>query len=52
MKYEFEGTVEFRENENTIAVPFNVWEVCEKVGDAPVRVCFDDVCFKIGRAHV
>ena len=45
MKYEFEGTVEFRENENTIAVPFNVWEVCEKVGDAPVRVCFDDVCF-------
>ena len=39
MKYEFEGTVEFRENENTIAVPFNVWEVCEKVGDAPVRVC-------------
>lgn len=45
MKYEFEGTVEFRENENTIAVPFNIWEVCEKVGDAPVRVCFDDVCF-------
>ena len=45
MKYEFEGTVEFRENENTIAVPFNVWEVCEKVGDAPVRVCFGDVCF-------
>ncbi len=45
MKYEFEGTVEFRETENTIAVPFNVWEVCEKVGDAPVRVCFDDVCF-------
>ena len=33
MKYEFEGTVEFRENENTIAVPFNVWEVCEKGGD-------------------
>ena len=45
MKYEFEGTVEFRENENSIAVPFNVWEVCEKIGDAPVRVCFDDVCF-------
>ena len=45
MKYEFEGTVEFRENENAISVPFNVWEVCEKVGDAPVRVCFDDVCF-------
>jgi hypothetical protein len=45
MKYEFEGTVEFRENENTIAVPFNVWEVCEKIGDAPVRVCFGDVCF-------
>ncbi len=45
MKYEFEGTVEFRENENTIAVPFNVWEVCEKIGDAEVRVCFDDVCF-------
>lgn len=45
MKYEFEGTVEFRENENSIAVPFNVWEVCEKIGDALVRVCFDDVCF-------
>ena len=45
MKYEFGGTVEFRENENSIAVPFNVWEVCEKIGDAPVRVCFDDVCF-------
>lgn len=45
MKYEFEGTVEFRENENSIAVPFNVWEVCEKIGDAEVRVCFDEVCF-------
>ena len=38
MKYEFEGTVEFRENENTIAVPFNVWEVCEKVGESLVGV--------------
>ena len=45
MKYEFEGTVEFRETENSIAVPFNVWEVCETIGEAPVRVCFDDVCF-------
>lgn len=45
MKYEFMGTVEFRENEKAIAIPFNVWEVCEKIGDASVRVCFDDVCF-------
>ncbi len=45
MKLEFTGTVEFRDNENAIAVPFNVWEVCETVGDAPVRVCFGDVCF-------
>lgn len=45
MKYEFEGTVEFRENENSIAVPFNVWEVCETIGEASARVCFDNVCF-------
>lgn len=48
MKYEFEGTIEFRENENSIAVPFNVWEVCETIGDAQARVCFDDVCFICG----
>lgn len=45
MKYEFHGTVEFRDNSNAIAIPFNVWEVCEVVGEAPVRVCFDDICF-------
>lgn len=45
MKFEFEGMVERRENEYLITVPFNVWEVCEKVGDAPVRVCVGDVCF-------
>lgn len=45
MKYQFEGTIEFRELENAIAIPFNVWEVCKIVGPAPVRVCFDDVCF-------
>lgn len=46
MKYEFEGTVEFRENENSIAMPFNLWEVCEEIGKtAPIRVCFDEICF-------
>ena len=45
MKYQFKGKIEFHETENSIAVPFNVWEVCEVVGKAPVRVCFDDVCF-------
>ena len=35
MKYEFEGTVEFRENERTIAVPFIGWGVGGKGGDAP-----------------
>lgn len=45
MKYEFEGMVEQRENENLITVPFNVWEVCEKIGDAPVRVCMGEVSF-------
>lgn len=45
MKYQFKGKVEFRDTSNTIAVPFNVWEVCEVVGKAPVRVCFDDICF-------
>ena len=45
MKYQFESTVEFRELENSISIPFNVWEVCKKVGTAPVRVCFDEVCF-------
>lgn len=45
MKYQFKGKVEFHDTENSIAVPFNVWEVCEVVGKAPVRVCFDDICF-------
>lgn len=45
MKYQFKGKIEFRETENIISVPFNVWEVCEVVGKAAVRVCFDDVCF-------
>jgi len=45
MKYQFEGKIEFHDTENTIPVPFNVWEVCEVVGKAPVRVCFDEICF-------
>lgn len=45
MKYQFKGKVEFRETSNMISVPFNVWEVCEVVGKAPTRVCFDDICF-------
>jgi len=45
MKYQFKGKIEFHETANTIAVPFNVWEVCEVVGKAPTRVCFDDICF-------
>ncbi len=45
MKYEFKSKVEFRDTANMMAVPFNVWEVCEVVGKAPVRVCFDDICF-------
>lgn len=51
MKYQFEGTVEFRDNENAISVPFNVWEVSDKLGEAPVRVCFDDVCFTCNLIH-
>ena len=45
MKYQFESTVEFRELENSISIPFNVWEVCKYVGPAPVRVCCDEACF-------
>ena len=45
MRYFFESKVEKKDAGYTIQIPFNVWEVCEKVGDAPVRVCFDDVCF-------
>lgn len=51
MKFQFEGTVEQRENETAIAIPFNVWEVSDKIGDAPVRVCFDDVCFSCSLIH-
>lgn len=51
MKFQFEGTVEFRDNEKAIAIPFNVWEVSDKIGDAPVRVCFDDVCFTCSLIH-
>lgn len=45
MRYEFEGTIEHREMDWIITVPFNVWEVCEKVGDAPVRVSLGEVNF-------
>jgi hypothetical protein len=45
MRYEFEGTIEHRETDCTITVPFNVWEVCETVGDAPVRVSLGEVHF-------
>ena len=38
MKYEFKGSVEFRDNSYIIPIPFNVWEVCEEVGNMDAKV--------------
>lgn len=45
MKYTFEKEVERRENGGFIDIPFNVWEICKREGDVPVKVRVGETLF-------
>lgn len=45
MRYAFEAPIESRENGGKIKIPFNVWEICKKEGDVPVKVHLAETIF-------
>ena len=45
MKYIFESKIEKTENGGNIRIPFNVWEICKKEGDVPVKVRIGETVF-------
>ncbi|MCR4651494.1 MAG: DUF1905 domain-containing protein [Lachnospiraceae bacterium] len=45
MKYTFDGIIEKVENGGVIDIPFNVWEICKRNGDVPVKVRIGDTVF-------
>ncbi len=45
MKYTFESAISKSENGGIVKIPFNVWEICKKEGDVPVKVKIDDTVF-------
>ena len=45
MKYSFISNIEKAENGGIIKIPFNVWEICKKEGDVPVKVKLQDSVF-------
>ncbi len=45
MKYTFEAAVTGSENGGIVKIPFNVWEICKKEGDVPVKVKIDETVF-------
>lgn len=45
MKYTFEAPIEASEDKGLIKIPFNVWEICKKEGDVPVKVKVSDTVF-------
>ncbi len=53
MEYEFEGYLVKEGGKNIVKIPFNVWEICnDNVGDVPVKVCIEDVCFQCKLAPI
>lgn len=45
MKYTFEASIDKCENGGIVKIPFNVWEICKKEGDVPVKVRILDTIF-------
>lgn len=45
MKYTFESAIVRSDNGGTMEIPFNVWEICKKEGDVPVKVRIADTIF-------
>lgn len=45
MKYTFEKEIEKGENGAFIVIPFNVWEICKREGDVPVKVRVGETLF-------
>ncbi|MBP5454677.1 MAG: DUF1905 domain-containing protein [Lachnospiraceae bacterium] len=45
MKYSFISAIEKAEAGGIIKIPFNVWEICKKEGDVPVKVKLQDSVF-------
>ncbi len=45
MKYSFDGVIEKAEKGYVVDIPFNVWEICKKEGDVPVKVRIGDTTF-------
>lgn len=45
MKYTFEASIDKMEQGGRMKIPFNVWEICKKEGDVPVKVRVADTVF-------
>lgn len=45
MKYTFESSIAACENGGIVKIPFNVWEICRKEGDVPVKVRINETVF-------
>lgn len=45
MKYTFEKGIEKGENGSFIEIPFNVWEICKREGEVPVKVRVGETLF-------
>lgn len=45
MRYLFKSDIKKSENGGNIEIPFNVWEICKKEGDVPVKVRIDETTF-------
>ena len=45
MKYSFISAIDKTENGGIIKIPFNVWEICKKEGDVPVKVKLGESVF-------
>lgn len=52
MKYTFDGVIEKTETGGSIEIPFNVWEICKKEGDLPVKVRIGETVFVCNLEHI
>lgn len=45
MKYSFESTIKKTNDGGIVEIPFNVWEICKREGEVPVKVKIDQTIF-------
>lgn len=45
MRYRFDSEIKKTDNGGNIRIPFNVWEICKKEGDVPVKVRIGETVF-------